>query len=130
MITELRPARHSIANQRLHLLPNPAQFSLNNVKFAVSSIDVLFHLRKEEFLKRGAEVDSIPPLSGDDTGTDAMANTCRHLLQQRKYVNPYSFPDRTKKILAQLLPYIPCTPGRITGSQLECDSLGCTQVGG
>ncbi|OBZ68666.1 DNA polymerase alpha subunit B [Grifola frondosa] len=40
---------------RIHLLPNPARFSLNDISFGVSSIDVLFHLRKEEFFKRAQE---------------------------------------------------------------------------
>jgi DNA polymerase alpha subunit B len=55
---------------------------LNDISFAVSSVDVLFHLRKEEFLKRGEEVESIP----DDNGADSMGNLCRHLLQQRRLV--------------------------------------------
>lgn len=68
------------------MLPNPARFSINDITFAVTSVDVLFHLRKDEFVKRGVEVDSIPPSSPDDAGTDSMTNLCRHLLQQRRFV--------------------------------------------
>lgn len=72
-------------SQRVKLLPNPARFSINDVSFGVSSVDVLFQLRKEEFLKRGQEVD--PLLSEEIEGqtmNDPMVNSCRHLLQQRR----------------------------------------------
>jgi DNA polymerase alpha subunit B len=58
---------------------------LNDVSFAVSSVDVLFHLRKEEFFKQAEEVDSVPSSVNDTLGTnDFMSNLCRHLLQQRR----------------------------------------------
>ena len=70
------------------MLPNPARFTVNGVHFATSSVDVLFHLRKEEFFKRATEVE---PLVGpaDPQGqnpSDAMASLCRHVLQQRRSV--------------------------------------------
>ncbi|PBK97673.1 DNA polymerase alpha, subunit B [Armillaria gallica] len=83
----------SNGDSRIHLLPNPAQFSINNIKFAVTSVDVLFHLRKEELLKRGEEIDSIVPSSHEDTGTDSMANTCRHVLQQRSFYPLFPVPQ-------------------------------------
>ncbi|KAK0201753.1 DNA polymerase alpha subunit B [Desarmillaria ectypa] len=83
----------SNGDSRIHLLPNPAQFSINNIKFAVTSVDVLFHLRKEELLKRGEEIDSTVPSSPEDTGTDSMANTCRHVLQQRSFYPLYPVPQ-------------------------------------
>ncbi|KAK0244203.1 DNA polymerase alpha subunit B [Armillaria nabsnona] len=83
----------SNGDSRIHLLPNPAQFSINNIKFAVTSVDVLFHLRKEELLKRGEEIDSIVPSSPEDTGTDSMANTCRHVLQQRSFYPLFPVPQ-------------------------------------
>ena len=83
--------------QRIHMLPNPTRFTLNGVHFAVSSIDVLFHLRKE-FFKRAAEVE---PLAGpgDPEGqspSDAMAGLCRHILEQRRSVSllPFSLNRR------------------------------------
>ncbi|KAG7443006.1 DNA polymerase alpha, subunit B [Guyanagaster necrorhizus] len=80
-------------DSRIHLLSNPAQFSINNIKVAVTSVDVLFHLRKEELLKRGEEIDSIVPSSPEDTGTDSMANTCRHVLQQRSFYPLFPVPQ-------------------------------------
>ncbi|KAG6844664.1 hypothetical protein H0H87_005032 [Tephrocybe sp. NHM501043] len=80
------------SDPRIHLLPNPARFSINDITFGMSSVDVLYHLRKEELLKRGSEVDSVVP-SGDDTGADLMANTCRHLLQQRSFYPLFPVPS-------------------------------------
>lgn len=48
-------------------------------------MDVFFHLRKEEFFKRAQEVDSIVSDGDDVLNNDLMANTCRHLLRQRRY---------------------------------------------
>ncbi|KAF5382643.1 hypothetical protein D9615_002794 [Tricholomella constricta] len=81
------------SDPRIHLLPNPARFSINDITFAVSSVDVVYHLRKEELLKRGKEVDTIAPSSVDDTGTDPMANTCRQLLQQRSFYPLFPVPS-------------------------------------
>jgi DNA polymerase alpha subunit B len=72
--------------QRIRLLPNPARFTINGISFGVTSVDVLFHLKREEFVKRGEEADSISPTSAEDTGSDVMGNLCRHLLQQRRFV--------------------------------------------
>ncbi|KAJ7855906.1 DNA polymerase alpha/epsilon subunit B-domain-containing protein [Mycena olivaceomarginata] len=77
---------------RIHLLPNPAWFTLNDITFAATSADVLFHIKKGEFVKRGEEVDPTPPMSPEDTGGDAMANLCRHLLQQRSFYPVFPVP--------------------------------------
>ncbi|KII90842.1 hypothetical protein PLICRDRAFT_137336 [Plicaturopsis crispa FD-325 SS-3] len=78
---------------RIRLLPNPCRFSLNDVTFAVNSADVLFHLRKEEFFKRAEEIDSVPaPPSSEDSGGDAMAKLCRHILQQRSFYPIFPVP--------------------------------------
>jgi len=78
---------------RIRLLPNPCRFTLNDVSFAVSSVDVLFHLRKEEFFKQAEEVDSVPSSVNDTLGTnDFMSNLCRHLLQQRSFYPIFPVP--------------------------------------
>ncbi|KAH9936258.1 DNA polymerase alpha/epsilon subunit B-domain-containing protein [Fomitopsis serialis] len=77
---------------RIRLLPNPCRFSLNDVTFGVTSVDVLFHLRKEEFFKRAQEVEPVPLADGDATGSDTMINTCRHLLQQRSFYPIFPVP--------------------------------------
>lgn len=56
------------------------------MSFGVSSVDVLFHLRNQEIIKRAEEVDSVATIAGESS-TDAMSATCRHLLQQRRSVS-------------------------------------------
>ncbi|KAI0720520.1 DNA polymerase alpha, subunit B [Cerioporus squamosus] len=79
---------------RIRLLPNPARFTLNGVHVAVSSVDVLFHLRKEEYFKRAPDVEPLtsPPDPEGQGPTDAMANLCRHLLQQRSFYPIFPVP--------------------------------------
>ncbi|KAA1479312.1 hypothetical protein DENSPDRAFT_789044 [Dentipellis sp. KUC8613] len=69
---------------RIKLLPNPCKFSLNGITFAVSSVDVLFHLRKEELVRRAEEVEPVS-INSNDPGTDTMTNLCRYVLQQRSF---------------------------------------------
>ncbi|KAJ6557301.1 DNA polymerase alpha subunit B [Mycena vulgaris] len=85
------PADVARGDPRIHLLPNPATFSLNGVAFAATSVDVLFHLKKGEFSRRGEEVAPTPAMA-DDTGTDPIANVCRHLLQQRSFYPVFPVP--------------------------------------
>src|SRR5882762_1934380 len=76
-----------IRPQRIRLLPSPCRFTLNEVSFAVTGVDVLFHLRKEELFKQAEEADSVLSSAYDTLGSnDSMSNLCRHLLQQRRYV--------------------------------------------
>ncbi|KAF8967116.1 DNA polymerase alpha/epsilon subunit B-domain-containing protein [Flammula alnicola] len=72
------------SHPRIHLLPNPARFTINDIAFAATSVDSLFHLRKEEYFKRGIEVEPLPA-EVDDLPNDTMANLCRHLLLQRSF---------------------------------------------
>ncbi|KAG6903250.1 hypothetical protein C0995_000145 [Termitomyces sp. Mi166 len=80
------------SDPRIHLLPNPARFSINDITFGVTSVDVVYHLKKEELSIKGTEADPIPTASPDDTGTDVMANTCRQLLQQRSFYPLFPVP--------------------------------------
>ncbi|KAF8636025.1 hypothetical protein AX15_000185 [Amanita polypyramis BW_CC] len=86
------PERLTGGHPRIRLLPNPARFTINGVTFAATSVDILFHLRREEFVKRGEEIDPIQPVSEEDTGTDTMGNLCRHLLQQRSFYPLFPVP--------------------------------------
>ncbi|KAF9651371.1 DNA polymerase alpha, subunit B [Thelephora ganbajun] len=71
-----------LSHSRVHLLANPCRFSINGVNFAVSTVDTLFHLKKEEFLKQGQQADVEP---GSDEPLDPMAELCRYMLQQRSF---------------------------------------------
>ncbi|CAK5284436.1 unnamed protein product [Mycena citricolor] len=78
---------------RIHLVSNPAWFSLDGVSFAATSEDVLFHIKKGEFVKRGGEVDSVPPILPEDLGTDSMGNLSRQILQQRSFYPVFPVPQ-------------------------------------
>ncbi|KAE9400427.1 hypothetical protein BT96DRAFT_992941 [Gymnopus androsaceus JB14] len=80
------------SDPRIRLVPNPCTFSVNGITFGATSIDVLFHLRKEEVIKRGQEVDSILPVFPEDSGSDPFGNACRHLLQQRSFYPIFPVP--------------------------------------
>ncbi|KAH7910851.1 DNA polymerase alpha/epsilon subunit B-domain-containing protein [Hygrophoropsis aurantiaca] len=75
---------------RIRLLPNPSRFTLNGVSVAVTSVDVLFHLRKDELFVRGEELDSLP--SHAEPVNDAMASLCRNILQQRSFYPIFPTP--------------------------------------
>ncbi|KIJ59480.1 hypothetical protein HYDPIDRAFT_100652 [Hydnomerulius pinastri MD-312] len=75
---------------RIRLLPNPCRFSVNGVSFGATSVDVLFHLRKEEFFRRAPEVNPVIPES--EPATDAMSNLARNILQQRSFYPIFPVP--------------------------------------
>ncbi|KAH9989680.1 DNA polymerase alpha subunit B [Russula compacta] len=79
------------SDPRIKLLPNPCRFSLNGIGFAVTSMDVLFHLRKEQLVMRAEEVDSLE-VDGQPPATDAMANLARQVLQQRSFYPLFPTP--------------------------------------
>ena len=76
------------------LLPNPAVFSINEVAFAVTTVDTLFHLTREEWAHSARDVDA-PDVAGGPSSDgaiveavaqpDAMARRCRHILRQRSF---------------------------------------------
>lgn len=78
-------------HQRARVLPNPATFSVNEVVFAVTSVDTLFSIKQNEFFKKGKEpmpessdaADSSMTVD-DSAPKDAMARLCRHVLRQRR----------------------------------------------
>ncbi|KAH7926462.1 DNA polymerase alpha, subunit B [Leucogyrophana mollusca] len=86
---ELQPELGS--DPRIRLLPNPCRFTLNGLSFAVTSVDVLFHLRKEELFKRGEDVD--PLAFQAEPINDAMASLCRDVLQQRSFYPIFPVPQ-------------------------------------
>ncbi|TCD61023.1 DNA-directed DNA polymerase alpha subunit pol12 [Steccherinum ochraceum] len=84
----------SLSNDpRIKYVPNPSRFRLNGVSFAVSSVDVLFHIRKEEFFKRAPPAEPEGDAADSNVVSDPMANTCRHLLEQRSYYPVFPVPQ-------------------------------------
>ncbi|KIJ54843.1 hypothetical protein M422DRAFT_200787 [Sphaerobolus stellatus SS14] len=73
----------------VRVIPNPSIFSLNGISFGVSTVDVLYHLKNQQYIQRpqhptGAPTASLPP--------DAMANLCRHVLEQRSFYPLFPVP--------------------------------------
>ena len=67
------------------MIPNPAHFTINGVSFGVSSVDALFHVKKEEYTKSGIEIEP-SAVPAESSATDVMSNICRQLLAQRRLV--------------------------------------------
>lgn len=93
MCDHLIPMSHVL--QRAKLLPNPATFSVNEVVFAVTSVDTLFSIKQNEFFKAAKDASALALSSepegqssqGSQTASkDAMARLCRHVLRQRRCV--------------------------------------------
>ncbi|WVQ97259.1 hypothetical protein IAU59_004370 [Kwoniella sp. CBS 9459] len=78
--------------KRVKLLPNPCTFSINEVLVAVSTVDVLFHLRREEVYQRAQEAEPDP--SQPTEVKDAMANLIRHVLGQRSFYPIFPPPEQ------------------------------------
>ncbi|KDE09100.1 hypothetical protein MVLG_00816 [Microbotryum lychnidis-dioicae p1A1 Lamole] len=79
------------------LLPNPTTFSISEVVFAITSVDVLFALRHQEFFKKCGEVKEEGEgmdmdVEEDPAAKDVMARTCRHLLRQRSFYPIFPAP--------------------------------------
>ncbi|KAL0952801.1 hypothetical protein HGRIS_007026 [Hohenbuehelia grisea] len=115
---ELSSAEVGLKGIRLHLVPNPCRFSVNGISFGAESVDVLFHLKKEELVLRGSTSHWIPPpadgsfppakdenmmdvdgaaapLATSDAVTpsvDAMSQLCRHVLHQRSFYPVFPVP--------------------------------------
>ncbi|EKC98004.1 alpha DNA polymerase [Trichosporon asahii var. asahii CBS 8904] len=81
-------------SKRVKVLPNPCTFSLNEVVISTSSVDTLFHLRREELFQRAEEAEPDPstPVNRNPQG-DAMANLVRHVLGQRSFYPLFPAPE-------------------------------------
>ena len=74
------------------MLPNPTSFSVNEVIFSITSVDVLFHLTNQQLFLNGQDPIRLDengleiPIEIDSTAKDQIARGCRHLLRQRSWV--------------------------------------------
>ncbi|OCF55338.1 DNA polymerase alpha subunit B [Kwoniella mangroviensis CBS 10435] len=80
--------------KKVKVLPNPCTFSINEVIVALSSVDILFHLRREELYQKAEEAEPDPELKGAEV-KDAMANLLRHVLGQRSFYPIFPPPETT-----------------------------------
>ena len=77
---------HNFIVKSIKVLPNPCLFSLNSIRFGVSTVDVLYHLKNQQYIQRPQQPPSCP-LTGTAAPApqDVMANLCRHVLEQRRF---------------------------------------------
>lgn len=76
-------------------MPNPCTFSVNETLFCLSTVDVLFHLRREEVLQRAIEADPQPSNGAPRAEIkDPMANLIRHVLGQRSFYPLFPVPEQ------------------------------------
>ena len=85
---------------------------MNEVVFSVTSLDVLFHLRNQEFFRPCGEILHEGEMMDESVmAKDIMSRTCRHLLRQRRCVLsglPRVPPPTDERVtLMQLLPTLP-----------------------
>ncbi|KAI8812272.1 DNA polymerase alpha/epsilon subunit B-domain-containing protein [Cladochytrium replicatum] len=64
----------------LYLCPNPVQFCINELVFAISTTDILFHLAGEEFARKPTQ--KTPSAAGHN---DRVARLFRHVLEQSSF---------------------------------------------
>ncbi|CAE6527247.1 unnamed protein product [Rhizoctonia solani] len=79
--------------RRSQLVPNPSVFLVNGFRIGVTSIDILFHIRKDEFFKHAPEVSDEP---GGQTA-DAMTMLCRQILEQQSFYPLFPVPKEVQE---------------------------------
>jgi len=82
----------SDVHKNIRFVSNPSIFSACGIQFGVSSVDVLYHIKKEEYVKRGVEIEPVAISSPSESGNDPMTNLCRHFLQQRSFYPLFPTP--------------------------------------
>ncbi|GAA6029568.1 hypothetical protein JCM8097_000942 [Rhodosporidiobolus ruineniae] len=83
----------------VRLLPNPCQFSINEVVFGVCSVDVLWAVKSQEFFRKAGDAEPLPEGEKEDPGAkDVMARVGRHLLRQRSFYPVFPSPPPSKML--------------------------------
>lgn len=60
-------------------------FSINEVVFGTTSVDVLWSLKSQEFFRKCPDAEPVSEGAQEDPqAKDVMARVCRHLLRQRR----------------------------------------------
>lgn len=130
----MQPAR-SLTYRRAHLqgvrlLPNPTMFSINEVVFGVTSVDVLWSVKSQEYFRKAPDVEPPEPGTEDPLAKDVMARTCRQLLRHRRCATSSSRrsqvqsskpSDPRPKPLRSFYPVFPSPPPSKMLDQLNLD---------
>lgn len=75
--------------KRARVLPSPCSLYVNEINICLSTVDVLFHLRREEYFRRAEEAEPSDPKAQ----RDGMAELCRHVLGQKSYYPIFPCPE-------------------------------------
>ncbi|GAA5927523.1 DNA-directed DNA polymerase alpha subunit POL12 [Sporobolomyces koalae] len=81
------------------MLPNPTSFSVNEVAFGITSVDVFWSLKMQEFYKRCPDAEPMPEgTTIDPSAKDINQRTGRHLLRQRSFFPIFPSPPGNKRL--------------------------------
>ncbi|KAK4685108.1 DNA polymerase alpha subunit B, partial [Tremellales sp. Uapishka_1] len=80
-------------SKKIKVLPNPCTFSINEILISLSSVDVLFHLRRAESFQRAEEAEPDLDLKGSEV-VDVIAGSVRHVLNQRNFYPIFPPPEQ------------------------------------
>ncbi|PAV21803.1 DNA polymerase subunit B [Pyrrhoderma noxium] len=78
--------------RNIRTIPNPCRFSINGVTFGSTSVDVLLHMRNNEFTQRGVATEPLPLVHPEAGAPDLWTNMCKHLLVQRSFYPIFPAP--------------------------------------
>ncbi|KAJ3103858.1 DNA-directed DNA polymerase alpha subunit pol12 [Phlyctochytrium planicorne] len=119
---------------KIHLFPNPTQFMINEVLFAVSTADSLMHIGKQEWAKAPKiNEDGLKPV-------DKTSRLFRHMLSQRHlyplsppYLSEHFSVDQTRlnsgAVTLQATPDILIVPSILPLSTRNVDNCICINPG-
>ncbi|GAA5880712.1 hypothetical protein JCM16303_004322 [Sporobolomyces ruberrimus] len=83
----------------VRMLPNPTSFEINEVSFGLTSVDVFWSLKTQEFYKRCPDAEPVPEGTNiDPLAKDINQRAGRHLLRQRSFYPIFPSPPATKRL--------------------------------